>query len=81
MGINGLTSFLNRSYLEQVLVDLKLQNTFLLIDGYSLLYKLHYLNNIPSFYGGNYDDLATKLNELFQIFKQCNIEPIFLLGI
>ena len=80
MGINGLTTFLNQSYLNDILEELQLKNTKLLIDGYSLLYKFNFLNNIPSFYGGNYDELAFKLNELFKIFKRCQIEPIFLLG-
>ena len=80
MGINGLTTFLNKTYLEEVLIDFKLQNTFILIDGYSLLYKLHYFNNIQSFYGGNYDELFNKLDDLISVFKKCKIEPIFLLG-
>ncbi len=80
MGINGLTSFLNKSYIEEILDDLKLCNCTLLIDGYSLLYKLHYFNNIQSFYGGNYDELSVKLNEFFVILKKCKIQPIVLLG-
>ena len=80
MGVNGLTTFLNKSYIEEILEDLKLQNCTLLIDGYSLLYKLHYLNNVQSFYGGNYDELSIKLNEFFLILKKCKIEPIVLLG-
>ena len=80
MGVNGLTTFLNKTYLEEVLDDLKLRECTLLIDGYSLLYKLHYFNNIQSFCGGNYDELFSKLNEFFSVLKKCKIEPIVLLG-
>ena len=79
MGIHGLTTFMNKTYLESILEDVKLSNCYLLIDGYSLLHKVHYFNNLQPFYGGNYDKLAVKLNDLFMVFKQCRIEPVFLL--
>ena len=79
MGILGLTSFLNNSILDEVLLDVELKNCLLLIDGYSFLHKIHSVYKINSTYGGNYDELATSLDEVFNIFKECKIVPIFLL--
>jgi hypothetical protein len=79
MGILGLTSFLNNSILDDVLLDIELKNCQLLIDGYSFLHKIHSVFKLNSTYGGNYDELALRLDEVFGLFKTCNIEPIFLL--
>ena len=79
MGILGLTSFLNNSILDDVLIDIELKNCQLLIDGYSFLHKIHSVFKLNSTYGGNYDELALRLDEVFGFFKACNIEPIFLL--
>jgi hypothetical protein len=79
MGIHGLTSFLNKSYLDNILEDLKLNNQILLIDGYSLLHKFHHQqNSLQSTHGGNYDEFAFKLNNLFELFKKCRLEAVFL---
>ena len=78
MGIHGLTTFLNKSYLDNILEDQKLNNQILLIDGYSLLHKFHQQNSIQSTHGGNYDEFAFKLNNLFELFKKCRLEAIFL---
>ena len=79
MGIHGLTTFLNKSFLEEVLEDCKLKNCRILVDALSLLYKVHQINGIQCAYGGNYDEFACKLDEFFLIFKKCKIDPIFLL--
>jgi hypothetical protein len=79
MGIIGLTSFMNNSILDHVLEDLKLANCKLLIDGYSLLFKINNgIHCLQSTHGGNYDELARKLDKLFHTFNQCGIEPVFL---
>jgi hypothetical protein len=78
MGIHSLTSFLNKSYLDEILEDLKLNNSILLIDGYSLLHKFHSQNCLQSTHGGNYDEFHKKLNNLFDMFKKCKLEAVFL---
>ena len=78
MGIHGFTSFMNNTYLESILEDFQLKNCFLLIDTNSLMHNFNTANNLKPFYGGNYDQLAAKLNDLFDIFQKCNIKPIFL---
>lgn len=78
MGIHGFTSFMHNTYLEFILEDMQLKNCFLLIDANSLMYNFSYANNLKPFYGGNYDQLIVKLNDLFDSFLKCNIKPIFL---
>lgn len=79
MGILGLTSFMNSEVLNQVLEKINLNSSTILIDGYSLLYKVFSLNCIQSVHGGNYDELASSLSEIFLSLKKCNINAIFLL--
>jgi hypothetical protein len=79
MGIIGLTSFMNNSILDNVLKDLKLSDCKLLIDGYSLLFKINNgIHCLQSTHGGNYNELAAKLDNLFKTFQKCQIAPIFL---
>jgi hypothetical protein len=79
MGIVGLTNFMNSAILDHVLESIKLENCTILIDGYSLLHKI---NNgifcLSSTHGGNYDEIAAKLENLFRIFDKCHIKPVFL---
>ena len=79
MGILGLTSFLNNSWFDEILTDYQLNNSFLLIDGYSLMHKIHSVFKLNSTYGGNYDEFAAKIDEIFYYFTECNIKPIVLL--
>lgn len=79
MGILGLTSFMKSEILHQVLEKINLNNSTILIDGYSLLYQVYSLHCIQSVHGGNYDELAICLSEIFLSLKKCNINAIFLL--
>ena len=79
MGIVGLTTFMKNSILEHVLEDIHLRSCKLLIDGYSLLFKINNgIHCLQSIHGGNYDELAGKLDSLFAAFRRCQIEPVFL---
>lgn len=79
MGVQGLTSFMNGTILDDVLEEIKLRDTRLLVDAFSLLHKI---NNgiycLQSTFGGNYDEMGKKLESLFDTFKRCNIQPVFL---
>lgn len=79
MGISGLTTFLKNFFLDDVLEEIELSDCTLLIDGYSLLYQINASSNLQSIHGGNYDDLHTKLTDIFSKLKTCHIRPIVLL--
>ncbi len=79
MGIHGLTTFMNRTYIDQVIENIELKNCFLLVDANSFLHSFYSANNLQPFYTGNYGRLAHKLNEMFIIFEKCKIKPVFLL--
>jgi hypothetical protein len=81
MGVNGLTSFLNAIFSENqnILKDIQLNDCLVLVDGYSLLHNIHHSNCLKSAYGGNYDELAARIEEVFESFRQCQVEPIVLL--
>lgn len=79
MGITGLTTFMDNSYLDEILDDIELHSCDLLIDGYSLLYRLHASASLQSTHGGNYDALHATLTDLFEKFRACQIRPIVLL--
>jgi hypothetical protein len=79
MGIPGLTSFLHENFLDKILEDIKLSRTLIVIDACSFLHKIHSIKNLTCAYSGNYDDLSLKLHQIFDLFKKCQIEPIFLI--
>lgn len=79
MGVIGLTHFFNTTFIDNVVTDMKLMNCKLLIDGYSLMYKVNSQSYSHNIYGGNYNDIYNNFDKLFTSFKKCNIEPIFLL--
>lgn len=78
MGITGLSSYMDNFYSDtSVFETLELNSCGLLIDGNSLLYRMHSLH-FRSSHGGNYDLLHETLSNLLHNFAACKIQPIVL---
>lgn len=78
MGIQGLSSYMDSVYSDtSVFERIELNSCGLLIDGNSLLYRMHSLH-FRSSHGGNYDSVRENLANLLANFAACRIEPIVL---
>ncbi|XP_045216978.2 uncharacterized protein LOC123566724 [Mercenaria mercenaria] len=75
MGVRGLRSFI-REKRDKFLIDFKLQNTKLIIDGSNLLYFLHLHYEDENVYGGNYDHFSKRCKDFFKTLLKCNITPV-----
>ena len=73
MGILSLTSFVDEN--QQLLTDLKLHDTRVVIDGNNLYHFCYSYFNFHHQHGGDYDAFAEKIRYYFSAFKACNIEP------
>ena len=78
MGVRGLATLVDDNKGE-LLSDLKLHDTRVVIDGSNLYHFLYYHYNIATQYGGDYDQYARKCRHFFTMFRRCNIEPYIVL--
>lgn len=73
MGILGLTSFVDHN--QQLLTDLELHDTRLIIDGNNLYHFLYYYYHVSYEYGGDYDSYASKVKLFFDALRESNVTP------
>ena len=67
-----MTSFIQAH--PTMLVDFKLHDTKVVIDGYGLQYYLYSIN-LGALYGGEYKDFDDKCRDFFTDFRRCNVTP------
>lgn len=78
MGIRGLMSFVE-DYSNEFFTDLKLRDTKIIIDGYSLFHRLCFNSNLELRYGGDYDSFADVVQRFFESLFACHICPYVVL--
>ncbi|XP_059124489.1 protein asteroid homolog 1 isoform X1 [Peromyscus eremicus] len=78
MGIRGLMSFVE-DYSNEFFTDLKLRDTKIIIDGYSLFHRLCFNSNLELRYGGDYDSFADVVQKFFESLFACHICPYVVL--
>ncbi|XP_054991870.1 protein asteroid homolog 1 [Sorex araneus] len=78
MGVRGLMSFVE-DHSHELFADVKLRNTKIVIDGYSLFYRLCFNSNLELRYGGEYDSFADVVQDFFESLSACNICPYVVL--
>ncbi|XP_005074899.1 protein asteroid homolog 1 isoform X1 [Mesocricetus auratus] len=78
MGIRGLMSFVE-DYSNEFFTDLKLRDTKIIIDGYSLFHRLCFNSNLELRYGGDYDSFANVVQKFFESLFACHICPYVVL--
>ncbi|XP_063979768.1 protein asteroid-like isoform X1 [Diachasmimorpha longicaudata] len=79
MGIRGLTTYIaNRS--EYFFEPHELQNTYLVIDGWSLSSQIYCkIARCNCTFGGDYDQFSQSVTQFFQDLLRCQVIPIVLL--
>uniref|UniRef100_A0A1B6DNA6 XPG N-terminal domain-containing protein n=1 Tax=Clastoptera arizonana TaxID=38151 RepID=A0A1B6DNA6_9HEMI len=75
MGVRGLTTYIKENR-KALLIDYKLHNCFIVIDGYSIATNLFISLNSETAFGGNYDVYAWHVRNFFKLLKKCRIKPI-----
>ncbi|XP_049622519.1 protein asteroid homolog 1 [Suncus etruscus] len=78
MGIRGLTSFVE-DHSNELFTDVKFWNSKLIIDGYSLFYRLCFSSHLELQYGGDYDSFADVVQDFFESLFTCHIYPYVVL--
>ncbi|XP_049995157.1 single-strand DNA endonuclease ASTE1 isoform X1 [Alexandromys fortis] len=78
MGIRGLMSFVE-DYSNEFFTDLKLRDTKVIIDGYSLFHRLCFNSDLELRYGGDYDSFADVVQRFFESLFACHICPYVVL--
>ncbi|XP_055984939.1 protein asteroid homolog 1 [Sorex fumeus] len=78
MGVRGLMSFVE-DHSRELFADVKLRNTKIVIDGYSLFYRLCFNSNLELRYGGEYDSFADVVQDFFESLSACHIYPYVVL--
>ncbi|XP_006883384.1 PREDICTED: protein asteroid homolog 1 [Elephantulus edwardii] len=78
MGIRGLMSFVE-DHRKELLRDVKLRDTRLVIDGYALFHWLSFHSDLELRYGGDYDSFADVAREFFETLSACGICPYVVL--
>ncbi|KAL1781842.1 asteroid-like 1 isoform X1 [Sigmodon hispidus] len=78
MGIRGLMSFVE-DYSNEFFTELKLRDTKIIIDGYSLFHRLCFNSNLELQYGGDYDSFANVVQKFFESLFACHICPYVVL--
>ncbi|XP_057624600.1 protein asteroid homolog 1 isoform X1 [Chionomys nivalis] len=78
MGVRGLMSFVE-DYSNEFFTDLKLRDTKIIIDGYSLFHRLCFNSNLELRYGGDYDSFADVVQKFFESLFACRICPYVVL--
>ncbi|XP_045153574.1 protein asteroid homolog 1 isoform X2 [Echinops telfairi] len=78
MGVRGLMSFVD-DHRKEFFTDLKLRDTNLIIDAYSLFHWLCFNSGLELRYGGDYDSFADVAQEFFASLFACNIRPYVIL--
>ncbi|KAM7062784.1 single-strand DNA endonuclease ASTE1 isoform 2-T2 [Molossus nigricans] len=78
MGVRGLMSFVEE-HSNEFFTDLKLRDTKIVIDGYSLFHRLCFNSNLELRYGGDYDSFADVVQKFFESLFSCNICPYVVL--
>ncbi|XP_036049411.1 protein asteroid homolog 1 isoform X2 [Onychomys torridus] len=78
MGIRGLMSFVE-DYSNEFFTDLKLRDTKIIIDGYSLFHRLCFNSDLELRYGGDYDSFANVVQKFFESLFACHICPYVVL--
>ncbi|XP_014478448.1 PREDICTED: protein asteroid-like isoform X1 [Dinoponera quadriceps] len=76
MGIPGLTTFIS-NYSEHFLVNYKLHDTYLVIDGATLVSHL-YDASCNNAFGVDYGKFAQCVSEFFDELLKCNVTPLVL---
>ncbi len=77
MGVQGLTTFVEEN--RNVLQDVKLRDSRLVIDGCSLYFRLYFTQNLDQQHGGDYDAFACLLSQFLSALAACNIQPYVVL--
>ncbi|XP_075403329.1 single-strand DNA endonuclease ASTE1 isoform X2 [Tenrec ecaudatus] len=78
MGVRGLMSLVD-DHRKEFFTDLKLRDTNIIIDGYSLFHWLCFNSGLELRYGGDYDSFAEVAQEFFASLLACNIRPYVIL--
>ena len=75
MGVRGLTSYIEQSH-RNCLIDFRLQDTLLVIDGNSIIFGLFSACNFSTCFGGDYAEFEYYVCEFFDDMLKCNITPL-----
>ncbi|XP_041931898.1 protein asteroid homolog 1 isoform X1 [Alosa sapidissima] len=77
MGVHGLTSYVEKD--RRFLVNVRLQDTRLVIDGSSLYYSLYFGCGADQQCGGEYEAFAEQVRHFFAALFTCRIQPFVVL--
>ncbi|KAK6326965.1 hypothetical protein J4Q44_G00026100 [Coregonus suidteri] len=77
MGVQGLTSFMEEN--GNILKDVHLRNSKLIIDGSNLYYLLYFNSRLDQSHGGDYDAFEGQVCKFFKALKDCGIDPYVIL--
>nr|XP_020462468.1 protein asteroid homolog 1-like [Monopterus albus] len=77
MGVQGLTTYVegNRNFFQ----DVKFRDSYLVIDGCSLYFRLYFNHGLDQQHGGDYDAFASLLTQFFDALSACGIQPYVVL--
>ncbi|XP_074051905.1 single-strand DNA endonuclease ASTE1 isoform X2 [Macrotis lagotis] len=78
MGIRGLMSYVE-DHSSQFLIDVKLRDTKIIIDGYALFHRLCFDSNVDLRHGGDYDSFTEVIQRFFESLFACKIHPYVVL--
>ena len=74
MGVKGLFTFVKNNN-KLLLIDHKLRDCRVVIDGNNIMYYLYFNSNVPFEFGGDYDQYASKCKCFFDTLRACKVEP------
>ncbi|XP_062385135.1 protein asteroid homolog 1 [Sardina pilchardus] len=77
MGVHGLTTYIEKD--RRFLVNVRLQDTRLVIDGSSLYYSLYFGCGADQQCGGEYEAFAEQVRHFFAALFTCRIQPFVVL--
>ncbi|ELT96880.1 hypothetical protein CAPTEDRAFT_34308, partial [Capitella teleta] len=77
MGVGGLTTFLDNN--PSLLIDKKLHNQRILIDGSNLFFFLYSYFSVPHEFSGDYDTYSAKVRYFFETLISCGIDAYVIL--
>ena len=74
MGVNGLFKFVKNN--DTLLLSRHdLRDCRVVIDGKNFMHKLYIYSNVPSIFGGDYDQYARKCKYFFHNLRACSVKP------
>ena len=75
MGVRGLLSYITST--EYNFREIKLQTSFIILDGYNFINSLYHDSTLLTQYNGEYLEFDNAIEEFLQNLKKCNLDPIF----